>query len=75
MKFLSLTIKVLSQIIVCFKNIIKTDFDKFTRTQGLFNTSVPSELTCAKGQNLIDLYCDNSIKAKLGSRESSEFLI
>jgi hypothetical protein len=58
----------LSQLIIWFEKYFQNEnFDKFAWIQVPFNTSAPSEF--------IELSCDNSLKARFGSTELTEFWI
>jgi hypothetical protein len=66
----------LSQLIIWFEKYFQNEnFDKIAWIQDPFNTSAPSEFTSAEEENLIELSCDNSSKARFGSTELTEFLI
>lgn len=47
---------------------------KITWFHGPFHTTASTEFTTAKGENLIELSCDNRLKAKLINMELAEFL-
>jgi hypothetical protein len=66
----------LSQLIIWLERYYRNEnFDKFAWIQDPFNTSAPSEFTSADEENVIDLSCDNSFKARFGSTELTEFWI
>jgi hypothetical protein len=66
----------LSQTMIWFEKYFQNkNFDKFAWIQDPFNTSAPSEFTSAEEENLIELSCDNSLKARFGSTELTEFWI
>lgn len=55
-----------------FKN---ENIDRFTWIQDPFNAYAPFDFTSAEEENLIELSCDNSLKAKFGRMELTEFWI
>jgi hypothetical protein len=66
----------LSQLIIWFEIYFQNEnFDKFAWIQDPFNTSAPSEFTSAEEENLIELSCDNSLKARFDSTELTEFWV
>lgn len=66
----------LSQLGIWFDKYFPSEiFDKFAWIQDPFNIDAPTEFTSSEEENLIELSCDNILKAKFIKMELSEFWI
>jgi hypothetical protein len=66
--------KHLSQLITWFEKYFQHDnINTFAWIQNPFNATVPSELTAAEDENVIELYCDNMFNIKFNTIELTEF--